>query len=121
MAAVTGTIQSVSLIDGPNAGLGNVKKYRCMVDFAIYTTGDIGTITGVTTTIQNQTKSGKTVSLLGATGGNPGKTAAGVAVYAREIFTVSGATIQCQLGTVSAEATSAASEGVELTVIASES
>ena len=121
MAAVVGTVTNVSLIEGPHGGLGNVSKYLLLVDTAIYTSSDVLTMTGVTTTIQNSTKKGKTVSLLGAATGDPGQTVAGVAAYARPIFTISGATIQCALGSVSAEANTAAATDVGIVVTVSES
>ena len=121
MAAVVGTVTGVSLIEGPRGGLGNVHKYSLLVNTAIYTASDVLTLTGVTTTIANSTKKGKTVALLGAAPGNPGQTAAGVAAYALPVFTISGATIQSLLGTVSATANTAASTGVEIVVTVSES
>ncbi len=120
MAAVVGSITSVSLLKGPSGDDGEY-VYSCLADFAIYTANDVATITGVTTTIGNATKKGKTVTLRNVSAGSPGRTAAGAKAYAHQAFTVTGATIQCHLGNVSTDANTAACTDVELIVKVTES
>lgn len=120
MAAVAGSITSVSLLKGPSGNDGEY-VYSCLANFAVYTAADVATLTGVAATIQSATKKGRTVTLRRASAGSPGRTAAGAKAYAHQIFTVDGSTIECHLGSVSADANTAACTDVEIIVTVTES
>lgn len=127
MANVSGTVKSVTLLQGSLAapeqsGVTTVRKvYRLGVDFGQYTaSADTARITGVPTAIGSVTKSGRTVTLRAAMGGTPGRTAAGAAVYAQGVFTNSSGTLDFELGGTTAEADSAACTDVGVIVTVDE-
>lgn len=110
MAAVTGTVNSVRLLDyvgGQTKDSGNDKIASCIifVSFAgTYATSDDGTIATVNTSIANQRRDGKTITLRDMafhSAGLEGTTPIGILKGSTE----SSGTITCQLtdGTLAAE------------------
>lgn len=121
MATITGTIKAVNLLRGAS-NAGGRKQYEVIADFAAYTAStDDAALAGVPAAIQNITKNGKTLTLLGSCGGQPGLDSSGNPVYASPEVTVSGTTLAFNLGGVTAEADAAACTGVGLIVSVLES
>jgi hypothetical protein len=122
MTTIEGTVTGVQLVSASFGGLGSRKVYHVTASFGAYTaSGDDAAILTLPTVIGNFTKNGKTVTLRGAMPGQPGQTAAGAAVYASPTITVDGASLEFNLGGVTAEANCAASVGVGIYVAVDES
>ena len=119
MATVSGTVTGVNLLRAH----GDYKWYELTSSFAVYTaSSDSAAIAAVPTAINNFTKNGKTVTLLSAITGPPGKNATGVDVFASSTVTVDGATLEFDLGSgVTTEANTSASTGVGIVVAIKES
>lgn len=122
MTTIEGTVTGVQLVYASFGGLGTRKTYHLTCDFGAYTaSSDDAAVLTVPTVIGNFTKNGKTVTLRSAMAGQPGKTAAGAAVYASPTVTVDGTSLEFNLGGVTAEADCAASSGVGIFVNIDES
>ncbi len=121
MATVAGTITDVQLVNAPFGGRGARKVFLLSCTFAQYTATDTAAITAANTAIAAFMKNGATVTLRQAMGGPPGLTAGGTAVYALNA-TINTASIQCNLGTTTADAsTGGASTAVGIYVSVDES
>ncbi len=112
MSTISGTVTDVQLVQADPDGNSARKTYLVLASFAVYTaSSDSGAITTVPTAVGGITKSGKTLTMRQVMGACPGKTSTGTAIYALNA-TVSGTTITCDLGGVTAEADCAACTGV---------
>lgn len=82
MAEISGTIIGATLVEANFNGVGDRELWRLSVDFGAYTgAADTATITGVAAAISNRTHDGKTRTLRGGLGANPGSDTNGQAVY----------------------------------------
>lgn len=119
MATVTGTINSVQLLQSDNSGRGARKTYAlgCSWSDAFTGSSDIVALADVGATIATNTKNGKTNTLRSACGGQPGATDEDADVYASETFTVSSDTLQFDLVTSTGDDLDLASTAQDVQVI----
>lgn len=119
MAVVTGVVTSIHLLHGSN-GRGNRKTYAVGAKWTAAFTGSADTVAleAVGAAIGSATKSGKTITLRSACGGQPGLTAAGADVYAKPV-TVSSDDLTFDLGTSTAADLNLASTTQDLQLIVS--
>lgn len=122
MSTITGTIKSITLLQGPD-NQSSIKRYTYALTFDATTTtaGDDILLSGIATAVAttNQ-KSGKTLTLRTATSGLPGMSLGGTAVCANTV-TVATTTITCVVGGATAAAAVAGCERVGIIAVLDES
>lgn len=123
MSTVAGTVTGVTLLSGPGTGAGSRKVYEVAASFTTYTaSSDSAQITGIQDRIEEITKNGKTLTLIGAAAGNPGVNTSGVAVYASATITNTSGTLAFELcSDATTEANTSACSGVKFICVVDES
>jgi hypothetical protein len=121
MSEIDATVTGCEMLLSPGTGGGARKAYHLVCSFGAYTeSSDDARITGVAARITERMKDGKTRTFRSAAFGRPGKTAAGVDVYAVGTITNASGTLTFDLGSTTAAANRAASAGVGLIVVVDE-